>query len=169
MSPSPFIVEWIDRIAREHGGGHALDVAMGRGRHAIPLARAGFRTFGVDVAFDMVASAVHGAAAEGCHLLAWCADLTAHPLPASQFDLVVVCRYLQRDLFPALRASVTPGGVVLYETFTTAQLRFERGPRSPDHLLAPGELRRQFDGFEILFYEELDTPDAVARIAARRI
>jgi len=169
MSPSPFIVEWIDRIARERGvGGCALDAAMGRGRHAIPLARAGFRTFGVDIAPDVVASAVKRAAADGVRVRAWCADLTAHPLPVSRFDVVVVCRYLQRDLFRALRAAVTPGGVVVYETFTTAQLRFDRGPRSPDHLLAPGELRRQFDGFEILFYEEVDAPDALARLAARR-
>jgi hypothetical protein len=83
--------------------------------------------------------------------------------------VVVVARYLQRDLFPALGAALTPGGIVLYETFTTAQLRFGTGPRSPDHLLAPGELRRRFEGFEILFSEEVDGPDAVARIAARRL
>jgi 2-polyprenyl-3-methyl-5-hydroxy-6-metoxy-1,4-benzoquinol methylase len=64
MSPSPFIVEWIERIARERGPStrlgagadlRALDVAMGRGRHALPLARAGFRTFGVDVDLEAVA------------------------------------------------------------------------------------------------------------------
>jgi len=42
------------------------------------------------------------------------------------------------------------------------------GPKSPDHLLEPGELRRRFDGFEVLFYEEVSAPEALARIAARR-
>ena len=81
---------------------------------------------------------------------------------------MVVTRYLQRDLFPALREAVVPGGVVLYETFTTAQCVHGRGPTSPDHLLEPGELMRLFDGFDMLAYAETLQPDAVARMAARR-
>jgi tellurite methyltransferase len=170
MSPSPFIVEWIERLARERGAsGRALDVAIGPGRHAVPLARAGFKTFGVDIRHDAAAEAMTIAASVGVRIHAWCADLTSHPLPADRFELVVVSRYLQRDLFPALRTAVTPGGVVLYETFTTAQRAHGTGPRSPDHLLEPGELARQFDGFEVLFYEEVSAPEAVARIAARRL
>jgi hypothetical protein len=111
----------------------------------------------------MAAARAGGAAIHG-----WCADLTQYPLPASRFDLVIVTRYLQRDLFPALRAACAPGGVVLYETFTTAQTALGVGPKSPDHLLEPGELRRRFDGFDELFYEEVSAPEAVARIAARR-
>jgi tellurite methyltransferase len=143
----------------------ALDVAMGRGRHAALLAAAGYATFGVDVKLDAVREAV--ARAPG--LRAWCADLTMFPLPRERFDVVVVTRYLQRDLFGALRAAVVPGGVVLYETFTVSQRRLGRGPTSPDHLLDAGELRARFAGFTVLSYEEVSTPDAVARLAARRV
>ena len=168
MSPSPFIVEWLERIARERGGHpRALDVAMGRGRHAVPLARAGFRTFGVDVKLDAVREAIDAGRREGVRIAGWCADLTRHPLPRARFDLVVVTRYLQRDLFPDLTAALAPGGVVLYETFTTAQRALGRPPTSPDHLLEPGELRRRFDGFDVLFYEEVLAPEAVARLVAR--
>lgn len=55
----------------------------------------------------------------------------------------------------------------MYETFTTHQRALQRPPTSPDHLLEPGELRRVFDDFEVLYYEELLAPDAVARLAAR--
>jgi len=169
MSPSPFIFEWIARCAAERASrGRALDVAMGRGRHALPLAHAGFRTFGVDIAFDAVRDAVAAAAAEGVIVGGWCADLTQHPLPTERFDVIVVSRYLQRDLFDALRAACAPGGVVLYETFTTAQRALGTGPKSPDHLLEPGELRQRFLGFDELFYEETTAPEAVARIAARK-
>ena len=168
MPPSPFIVEWIGRIAREGGGdARALDVAMGRGRHALLLARAGFRTFGVDVKLDAVREAVADGAREGVRVQGWCADLTQHPLPRGLFDLVIVSRYLQRDLFPDLRAAVAPGGAVIYETFTTHQRALGRPPASADHLLEPGELRRRFDGFDVMFYEEVLAPDAVARLAAR--
>lgn len=173
MSPSPFIVEWIERLARRSAParsrveGRALDVAMGRGRHAIALARAGWRTFGVDLSFAAVREAMAAARGEGLRVEGWCADLTRSPLPRGRFDLVVVSRYLQRDLFPDLRAALAPGGVVIYETFTTAQRALGRGPASADHLLEPGELRRRFDGCDVLFYEEVLAPDAVARLAAR--
>ena len=53
------------RIARGCAAGaaarRALDVAMGRGRHALALARAGFRVFGVDARFDAVRDAVAAA------------------------------------------------------------------------------------------------------------
>jgi 2-polyprenyl-3-methyl-5-hydroxy-6-metoxy-1,4-benzoquinol methylase len=168
MSPSPFIVEWVERIARERGGRvRALDVAMGSGRHAVVMARAGLRTFGVDVKLAAVREAMAAARSEGVRVEGWCADLTQHALPRGRFDLVLVARYLQRDLFPALRAAVAPGGIVVYETFTTNQRALGRPPTSPDHLLEPGELRWEFDGFELLFYEELLAPEAVARVVAR--
>ena len=168
MSPSPFIVEWIERIARERAeGARALDVAMGGGRHAVALARAGFRAFGVDVKLDAVREAIAAGQREGVRVHGWCADLTQHPLPRGRFDLVVVSRYLQRDLFADLRTALAPGGVVIYETFTTAQRALGRPPTSADHLLEPGELRRRFDGLEVLGYEEVPAPDAVARLAAR--
>jgi SAM-dependent methyltransferase len=162
------MVEWIARVAVGVATPRALDVAMGRGRHAVLLARGRFVTFGVDLAFEAVRAAMAEADEHGATINGWCADLTQHPLPSSRFDLVVVSRYLQRDLFAALRAACVPGGVVLYETFTTAQRAFGTGPRSADHLLEPGELRRHFEGFEVLFYEEVSAPEAVARIAARR-
>jgi SAM-dependent methyltransferase len=161
-------VEWIARIAERAPGGRALDVAMGRGRHALVLARAGFRTFGVDRRHDAVRDAMTAAAECGAPIAGWCADLTHAPLPAAHFDVVVVTRYLQRDLFAAIRRTVKPRGVVVYETFTVAQRALGTGPTSPDHLLEIGELRQHFDGFDVWFDEETREPEAVARIVAQR-
>ena len=146
----------------------ALDMAMGRGRHALLLARHGFQTFGVDLKHDAVRDAMQAAAREGLSIRGWCADLTVSALPAGAFDVVVVTRYLQRDLFGAIAAAVKPGGYVIYETFTVAQRALGTGPTSPDHLLRPGELRSAFDGWDVLAYEEVDAPDAVARLVAQR-
>ena len=168
MSPSPFVAEWVRRLTPRARHARALDVAMGRGRHAVLLARAGFRTFGVDLKWDAVRDAMSAASAESVVVLGWCADLTRSPLPRGRFDLIVVTRYLQRDLFPSLRAAVAPNGVILYETFTVVQRAHGRGPTSPDHLLEPGELARLFDGFEVAFYEEVPEPDALARIVAKK-
>ena len=167
--PSPFVIDWLRVLAREvPEPRRALDVAMGRGRHSLPLAMSGFRTFGVDLKFDAVREGVERAAAHQLVVRGLCADLTNHPLPRERFELVLVTRYLQRDLFPALGEALTDGGVVVYETFTEAQRRHGRGPTSRDHLLIPGELRTYFQGFEVLFSEEVSGPDALARVVARK-
>jgi hypothetical protein len=71
-------------------------------------------------------------------------------------------------LFPALRDAIKPGGIVLYETFTVSQRQHGTGPRSPDHLLKPLELRGIFSGWTELEYEEVDEPEALARLAAQK-
>jgi tellurite methyltransferase len=169
MSPSTFVAEWIARLTPAENVVHrALDLAMGRGRHARLLAQHGFRTFGVDVRADAVRDAMESAAREGLAVRGWCADLTMYPLPPAAFDLVVVTRYLQRDLFPSLRDAVRPGGCIVFETFTVRQRALGAGPTSPEHLLEPGELRGFFDGWDVLFSEEAAAPEAVARIVARK-
>lgn len=167
--PSQFVVKWAAAmVSRVPASRRALDLAMGRGRHALVLAATGFRAFGVDVKLDAVRDAVRHATARGLLVRGWCADLREHPLPRERFELIVVSRYLQRDLFSSLRGAVAPGGVVLYETFTEAQRALGRGPASPDHLLKSGELRARFEGFEVLFYDEVAEPEALARIVARK-
>jgi tellurite methyltransferase len=170
--PSPFVEEWVRRVSTLpgllDGPRRALDLAIGRGRNTRLLSETGWRIFGVDRDLNAVRAAVTTAATSGCRVAAWCADLTMSPLPRERFELIVVTRYLQRDLFAALRDALAPAGVMIYETFTVAQRRHGRGPTSPDHLLMPGELREEFSGFELLFYEEVTEPDAWARLCARK-
>jgi SAM-dependent methyltransferase len=169
MPPSPFVIQWVPYVAaRVRPRPSALDVATGAGRHLPVLAAAGFRPFGVDIALDDLLEARREAVVPPA---LWCADLTRTELPAARFDLVLVTRYLDRSLFPSLAASVVPGGFVMYETFTRRQLEHGTGPRSPAHLLELGELRRRFaePRFDVLFYEERDAPEAVARLVAQRV
>jgi SAM-dependent methyltransferase len=167
--PSAFVAAWLPRIAAAAPAPpRALDLAMGRGRHALALAREGFRTFGVDSKLDVIREAVDAAAERRLVVRAWCADLTTYPLPRGAFELVLVTRYLQRDLFGSIADAVAPGGFLVYETFTVNQRALGIGPRSPEHLLEPGELRGSFDGFDLVFYEETSEPEAVARLVARK-
>ncbi len=167
--PSPFIVAWAITLAPQlRAPRRVLDVAMGRGRHALALAGLGYQVFGVDLNLDAVTTAIGEAERRGLVVRGWCADLRVSPPPRAAFHAVVVARYLQRDLFHALREAVTPGGFVVYETFTIHQRALGTGPMSPDHLLEPGELRARFEGFEVVFDEEVRRPQAIARIVARR-
>jgi tellurite methyltransferase len=169
--PSPFIEEWVNKLSKQIAQPRrALDVAMGRGRHALILAEAGFRVFGVDISLEAVADAVERGARRGYLVRGWCADLTIGGLPSRRFELIVVTRYLQRGLCSAIADALAPGGVLLYETFTEAQRARGLGPTSADHLLKSGELPALFSDLEAVFYEELTEPDddALARLAARR-
>ena len=91
---------------------------------------------------------------------------------AARCGALLVFRYLHRPLCAALAASLRPGGLLLYETFTTAQRELGYGPRNPAFLLEPGELPRLFPELEILeTWEGLSpgpTPSALARLLARR-
>jgi SAM-dependent methyltransferase len=169
ISPSPFVIEWLDEIAgRVPAPGRALDLAMGSGRHALCVARKGLRTYGVDINLAALRSATRHAEADRLMLRCWCADLTTFPLPVGRFELVIVTRYLQRDLFPSIRRAIAPGGFLLYETFTIDQRAHGVGPSSADHLLERGELREAFRGLDVLFYQEVQAPEAVARLVARK-
>jgi len=81
---------------------------------------------------------------------------------------VVGTRYLHRPLFPQLVAALRPGGVLIYETFTTAQAA--RGkPTNPDFLLRPGELVTLVRPLTILTQREGDFDGRmVASVVARR-
>jgi tellurite methyltransferase len=124
-------------------GGEALDVACGRGRHALLLAAQGLRVHALDRDAGAVAALARAAAARGLDVRAEVRDLEAGEgdLGHEAYDLIVVVHYLHRPLFPALRRALRPGGRLVYETFTTRQA--ERGrPRNPRYLLQPGELPR---------------------------
>jgi SAM-dependent methyltransferase len=161
-APSPWIVRWAGAVAKR---GTVLDVACGSGRHARYLAGLGLRVTAVDRDRDAVASLQD--VAEGL-----VSDLEQAPWPFTgrRFDAVVVTNYLWRALMPRLLASVSAGGLLLYETFAVGQEKLGR-PSNPDFLLRPEELLAAARGLHILAYEDgsLGAPTRrVQRLAAWR-
>ncbi|MEO8682394.1 MAG: rhodanese-like domain-containing protein [Vicinamibacterales bacterium] len=139
--PSAWLIDNADLLPR---GGKVLDVACGRGRHALLLASAGFEVHAIDR--DPAAIAFLEGTAGRLHLALRCEiiDLEAAAPPAiapSAYDAVMVFNYLHRPLMPRLRDALKPGGRLFYETFTVRQA--ERGrPANPAFLLEDGELPR---------------------------
>lgn len=155
MSPTPLLVE----TARILKPGRALDLACGTGRNAIWLAEHGWQVTAVDrspIAIPAVDTHV--------------ADLEKHEFPILEaaWDLIAVCYYLQRDLFEPIERGIKPGGVALVIVHM-----IEPGHEQSRFSVQPGELRKYFDGWEILHYREGKPSDpehkrAVAEIVARK-
>ncbi|HEY3177030.1 MAG TPA: rhodanese-like domain-containing protein [Candidatus Polarisedimenticolia bacterium] len=141
MGPSSWLVENADLLPR---GGRALDVACGRGRHALLLAAAaGLSVRALDRDEAKIAALRDDAVRLGLDVSAEAVDLEAGGagLGVEEYDLILVIHYLHRPLFPAIVAALRPGGLLLYETFTVDQAA--RGhPSNPAFLLQHSELAR---------------------------
>lgn len=137
--PSSWLLENADLLPA--GRGRALDVASGRGRHALLLAAAGFEVHAVDRDAEALASLEESARRLELPVTVERLDLeTGRPdLGDRAYALVTVFNYLHRPLFPALAAALAPGGLLLYETFTVDQAAHGH-PKNPDFLLEHGEL-----------------------------
>jgi SAM-dependent methyltransferase len=146
-APSDWIVRWADAIPQ----GPVLDLASGRGRHARFLAARGHAVLAVDRDAEVLGT-IAGVA--GIETLATdLEDGRPWPLPGRRFSAIVVTNYLHRPLFDAIRASLEPGGVLLYETFMAGNERYGK-PSNPKFLLAPGELWTAFEGLRVLAFDQ---------------
>jgi SAM-dependent methyltransferase len=152
--------------------GRALDVACGRGRHAIWLAARGLHVTAVDRDEQAIDALRRGASDRALPVSTVVADLeTGNYSPGlNAFDVIIAVHYLHRPLFPALIAALRPDGVLIYETFTRDQAR--RGkPTNPDFLLERGELRRLIEPLDVLDYREgvFEEKDLASVVARKRL
>jgi len=168
QGPSRWLFECGDLIPR---AGRALDVAAGRGRHALLLASAGLHVTALDRDEAALRRLQDHADRLGLPVSTRVTDLEVGmpTLGDDGYDVVLVTRYLHRPLFPHLLLSLRPGGVLIYETFLDRQAEVGH-PTNPDFLLKPGELRALVQPLEVLreFEGEVDG-NWVAAIATRRV
>ncbi len=148
--------------------GPALDIAAGTGRVSSWLARRGLDVTAVDISPVGLAQAREAAAADGFRLTTVETDLENQSLPAGPFQVITCFHYRQKDLFPAIRDCLAPGGVFIAEIATVANLeRHERPSRR--FLVESGELEQDIRPLEALYYREGWFDDrALARVVARK-
>ncbi len=140
--PSPLVQRFVADLAP----GAALDLACGPGRNALYLAERGWRVTAVDSAPIAIAKLRERNAGIDARI----ADLERgeFQIQPDSYDLICDCLYLQRDLFPQMKAGVRRGGMAI----VIARLTRVR----------PGELRTYFDDWKILHYHEQEVAELVA-------
>lgn len=171
--PDPLLLRCFPLLEEASTLGPVLDLACGRGRNGLYLASRGLPVVFADASEEALSEVRERGSHLGITPCLWQVDLEqgeADPLPQEAYGAILVFRYLHRPLVPAVRGALRPRGLLLYETYTTEQVRFGR-PRNPRFLLQPGELLGWFRDWQVLHVFEgiLRNPDrAVAQIVCRR-
>ena len=145
VAPAPLLAEVSELVTP----GRALDLACGAGRNALYLARLGWQVEAVDASAEAIRIVREQASAAGLTLDARVVDLEhgGFRIEPGAYHLICDFFYLDRALFPLIREGVRPGGLFAAEI----HLRDETAHR---FVLDPGELRREFEGWKILYYSE---------------
>ena len=144
--------------------GSALDIATGNGRNALFLANKGFQVEAVDISDEGLAnlSKRHPA------IYPICADLDSFDILKNRYNLIINVRFLNRRLFPYIKEGLTPGGMLIFETYLDTPSCSETDHFCRDYLLRTNELLHAFLSLKILFYQETtsDDPDDPRHVAS---
>lgn len=164
--PAEFLAKNVELLPK----GRALDIATGEGRNAVYLAKKGFLAEGVDISVVGLRKAKKLAAENGVQIQTVNADLNAYKIKPDNYTVILNFYYLQRSLFPQIKAGLKKGGVLVFETYTKEQLKNPGGATwEKEYLLEPGELKKAFADLEILHYSESnDGKQAIASLLARK-
>src|SRR5512143_1392983 len=134
--------------------GRALDVGMGEGRNAVFLALKSWGVTGFEISDEGVAITHRNARAAGVNITVLLESNETFDFGRTQWDLIVAtyapfplttANYVQR-----LRGSLTSSGLVVVESFASDANTPGRRPVDID----PTDLRRAFDTFRILYFED---------------
>lgn len=156
--PNDFLVEMAARLP---SGGRVLSIGEGEGRNGVYLASLGHRVTAVDASRVGLAKAQRLAAERGVSVETVVSDLADFTPEPAAWDaaIAIFCHLppaLRRQVHRALVESLRPGGVVLLEAYTPAQLGLRTGGPPVVELLYTAEaLREDFAGLELQVLREL--------------
>lgn len=142
--------------------GRVLSLAEGEGRNAVFLARLGYEVTAVDSSSVGLEKAARLAKEFGVSIECVHADLAEFEFVPGAWDGVVsiFCHLpseLRARVYQGVSMGLSPGGVILLESYTPAQLlRDTGGPMDLDLLPDAEALRRSFAGFEFERLLELE-------------
>jgi cyclopropane fatty-acyl-phospholipid synthase-like methyltransferase len=141
--------------------GPVLSLAEGEGRNGVFLASLGLEVHGVDQSEVGLAKAQVLARSRNVRIRTEVADLgTFTPAQNSYGSVVSISAHLpslvRKRLYPLVERCLRPGGIIILEAYSEAQLeRDTGGPKDVDMLMTPATVRREFPNLEPIWLREL--------------
>ena len=161
------------------GQGKSLDLACGLGGNALRMAELGYESHAWDISDSAIAKVQEFSQERQLNVLTRQCDVSQERLQADCFDVIIVSRFLLRDIVPSLIAALKPGGLIYYQTFVQEQIVQEQiaqarklndsetqeallqeperpveGPKNSHFRLATNELLSLFSGLTMRYYRE---------------
>jgi len=149
-APAAVLLDNVHLLPRR---GTALDLACGLGANSLLLAECGLQTHAWDISPVAIEKLRAIAVERQLPIVAEVKDALRDPIPAVQFDVVVVAHYLERALTHAIIDALKVGGLLFYQTFTRTAVSVE-GPQKDEWRLADGELLTMFTPLRPVVYRE---------------
>ncbi|MGZ3460066.1 MAG: class I SAM-dependent methyltransferase [Archangium sp.] len=158
--PNDFLVESTPSLPPPPA--RVLSLAEGEGRNGVYLAERGYQVTGVDASAVGLRKAERLAAQRGVRLETVVSNLADYVLAPGAWDAVIsiFCHLpmpLRRQVHRAVVEGLRPGGVLILEAYTPAQLSFRTGgPPVRELLYRAEELREDFAGLELSVLREVE-------------
>lgn len=143
--------------------GPVLCLGEGEGRNAVFLATRGHAVTAVDQSSAGLAKAARLAADRGVALTTIVTDLGDFLIASGEWAAVVSIFVhlpppLRREVHRQAASGLRPGGVIILEAYTPAQVRFLTGGpvNQPELLMQLADLRADFSGLELVVAHEIE-------------
>lgn len=156
-APNDFLVSVVNRLP----AGRALCLAEGEGRNAVFLAEQGFDVTAVDASAVGLQKAERLAADRGTSIRTIVSDLSHYEIAPETWDVIVlifahVAPELRRRVHAAAAGGLKPGGALVLEAYTPAQLALKTGgPPVVDLMMRLNDLEFEFRGLDFAIGREL--------------
>jgi tellurite methyltransferase len=152
-SPAPFLAENYHYIPFE---GTVLDMGMGEGRNAVFLAQKGYKVTGIDISSVAVKKSYLLAQEFGVKIKGVVASLGDYQIAPNSYDAIICFYYVDRSLIDKIKTWLRPGGILIYEAYTTREKQKlkKRNATDDNQYLREQELIKLFAGMRVLKYEE---------------
>jgi SAM-dependent methyltransferase len=154
-----------NQFLAEHAGtlsGPVLSLAEGEGRNAVFLASLGLKVQGVDGSDVGLAKAQALARSKGVEIHTEVADLAEFEPQANHYGAVIsifahLPSAIRQRLYPLIERCLKPGGIIILEAYSQAQLtRNTGGPKDLDMLMTKVEIEREFPNCDPVLLRELE-------------
>lgn len=155
--PNSFLAEHADLLK-----GPVLSLSEGEGRNAVFLALRGLSVHGIDISETALSKAQALATLKNVQIQTEVADLSNFiPEKNSYASVISISAHLpsniRNKLYPLVEQCLQPGGIIVLEAYSQAQLtRNTGGPKNLDMLMTIDKLEREFANLEPILLREIE-------------